>query len=159
MKKRSAKSVARTNATLVQVNLTVTRFNNVLRAGRPTSFVMRLAQSHPLASIEGDTLYIKKPGSPIRFTLKTGDGTRERYYPIGITFVRANSKKASDDLRLGFINFPERDTRTDEKMLLIDDVYKDATYPVKYKFSVVVQRGSDGAIGIIDPDIVHEDEE
>ena len=159
MKKRSAKSVTRTDATLVQVILTVTRFNNVLRAGRPTSFVMKLARSHPLAMIDGDTLYIKKPGTPIRFTLTTGDGTRERYYPLGISFVRANAKKASDALRLGFINFPERDTHTDEQMLLIDDVYKDAAYPVNYKFSVMVQRGSDGAIGIIDPEIVHEDEE
>ncbi len=158
MKKRSAKSTARTDVTLVQVILTVTKFNNVLRAGRPTSFVMKLAQAHPLATIEGDTLFIKKPGSPIRFTLTTGDGTRERYYPIGITFVRANSKRANDALRLGFLNFPERDTHTDEKMLLIDDVYQDTQWPVKYKFSVIVQRGSDGAIGIIDPDIVHEDE-
>ena len=159
MKKRSAKSTARTDATLVLVNLTVTKFSDIFRAGRPTRFVMKLAQSHPLATIEGDTLFIKKPGSPIRFTLKTGDGTRERYYPVGITFVRANAKRATDAVRLGFVNFPERDTRADEQMLVIDDVYKDVAWPVKYKFSVVVQRGSDGKIGIIDPDIVHEDEE
>jgi hypothetical protein len=158
MKKRSAKS-AIDPVDPIEVILSVTKFNDVLRAGRVTSFVMRLGRRHPLATIEGATIFVRKPGAPILFKLTTGDGTRERYYPIGITFVRANSKKATDALRLGFINFPERDTHTDEKEMLISDVYKDVEWPVLYKFSVVVQRGSDGKIGIIDPDIVHEDEE
>jgi hypothetical protein len=154
MNKRSAKS-ARLPAP-IEVILSVTKFNDIFRAGRPTQFVMKLARSHPLATIEGDTIIVRPPGAPIRFTLTTGDKTRERYYPVGITFVRAGAKKASDDLRLGFINFPERDTHAQEKEMIITDSYKDSAYPVRYKFSVVVQRGSDGRIGIIDPDIEHE---
>jgi hypothetical protein len=42
---------------------------------------------------------------------------------------------------------------------VIVDSYRDTAPHVRYKFSVVVQRGADGRIGIIDPGIVHEDEQ
>jgi len=155
MKKKSAQTATRSRKP-IEVILAVTKFNDVLRAGHPTEFDMKLACEHSLATIDGNTIIVRPPGAPIHFTLTTGDGTNERYYPVGITFVRANAKKVGDDLRLGFINFPERDTHAAKKALRIDDVYKDADYPVRYKFSVVVQRGSDGKIGIIDPDIDHE---
>jgi hypothetical protein len=57
---------------------------------------------------------------------------------------------------LGFLNFPQSETRFDGRGLSITDTYKDASLYVRFKFSIVIQRGSDGKIGIIDPGIIHK---
>ena len=75
---------------------------------------------------------------------------------MGITFVREGLPNANDEQRLGLLNFPQRKTRVIEKIISITDTYRDRKEVVKYKFSVIIQRGSDGKIGIIDPGILHD---
>ncbi len=144
----------------VDVILLVTRFRDVLapkpsRSGNATDYVMKLARRDPRVFVKGDDLYINNPGAPVRFTLASRPGDRQRYYPLGIAFVREGARSKSDEERLGFLNFPPEETRADDRSLLILDTYRDRAPAVRYKFSVYIQRGSDGAIGVIDPDIVH----
>jgi hypothetical protein len=147
----------------VEVIITVTRFKNVLapdasRKGPGTDYTMKLRAKHPLAFIKGDNLFIKRPGAAIRFTLASSRG-KATYYPVGITFVREDEGSTSDVQRLGLLNFPQGLIRPDGPALTITDSYRDEARCVRFKFSVVIQRGSDGAVGIIDPGIVHEDDE
>jgi len=144
----------------VEVTITVTKFRDVLgkepaRGGRNTEYTMELRRADPRAYIKGEDLYVKRPGAPIRFTLASGSGDKASYYCAGITFVREGDRNESDRQRLGFLNFPQRATRAEGRTLTILDSYRDRT-KVRYKFSVILQRGSDGKIGIIDPGIVHE---
>jgi hypothetical protein len=148
----------------VDVVLTVTRFKPVLatkssRGGNGTEFTMKLARRDPRAFVKGDELYVNRPGAPVRFTLASVRGDSQRYYPLGIAFVRLGEKSALDEERLGFVNFPQSATRAQEQALTIVDTYHDAAPGVRYKFSVFVQRGGDGALGIIDPEIIHSGEQ
>ncbi len=146
----------------VEVTITVTKFRPVLAVqgeggGRPSDYVMKLARRDPRAVIKGDDLYIRRPGAAIRFTIAAAAGDKERYFPVGIAFVREAADNASDEQRLGLQNFPQRLIRFDGRSAVIVDRYRDREAYVRYKFSVVVQRGSDGKLGIIDPGIIHED--
>jgi hypothetical protein len=144
----------------VDVRITVTKFKDVLaqdKSGRnrDTGYTMRLGRKHPLAAVKGDELFIRRPGARIHFTIGSSAGDTEKYFPVGITFLREGRKDSSYRQRLGFINFPQSETRFNERSVAITDTYKDASPSVQYKFSLVIQRGSDGKIGIIDPRIVH----
>jgi hypothetical protein len=116
---------------------------------------MKLRRNDPRAYIKGDDIYVKRPGAPIRFTLVSPATDKDSYYPAGITFVREGDRSESDRQRLGFLNFPQRATHVEGRTLTILDSYRDRSQ-VRYKFSVVLQRGSDGKIGVIDPGIIHE---
>lgn len=146
----------------VEVTIAVTKFNDVLATSESrdrceTAYIMKLRRADPRATIKGDNLYIRRPGADLRFTIGAADGAREKYFPVGITFVREGQPSSSDAERLGLRNFPQSDTRSEGKSLVIRDRYRDGRKPVRYKFSVVIQRGSDGKIGIIDPGIIHDD--
>ena len=146
----------------VEVIITVAKFRGVLaaageRGGRPSDYAMRLARRDPRATIKGDDLYIRRPGAAIRFTIAASAGAKARYFPVGIAFVREATDNASDEQRLGLQNFPQRLIRFDGLAAVIVDRYRDREKFVRYKFSVVVQRGADGTLGIIDPGIIHED--
>ena len=157
MKTRNA-SASATTTKPVEVQLTVTKFKEVLAPGKTgscTGYTMKLGRRDPRAYIKGDDLYIKSPGAVIRFTM-TSSADKKNYYPLGIAFVRENGRSETDAQRLGFLNFPQSETRPKGRTLSITDTYKDRSQRVRFKFSVIIQRGSDGAIGIIDPGIVHE---
>jgi len=145
----------------VEVTITVTKFRAVLgsqgEGGRPSDYAMKLARRDPRATIKGDDLYIRRPGAAIRFTIAASAGAKARYFPVGIAFVREATDNASDEQRLGLQNFPQRLIRFDGLAAVIVDRYRDREKFVRYKFSVVVQRGADGTLGIIDPGIIHED--
>lgn len=147
-----------TNDNPVDVILTVTRFYDLLsrkssRDGVVTPHTMKLARRDARVRLEGDKLYVAPPGAAIRFAVVGGSGDRQRYYPLGIAFVRKGASK-SDEQRLGFLNFPQRETRAEGRTLTIVDTYRDRL-DVRYKFSIYIQRAADGAIGIIDPEIIH----
>jgi hypothetical protein len=146
----------------VEVTIAVTKFKDVLadaqRDGCGTMYTMKLGRKDPRAEIRGDDIYIQRPGAPIRFTIASARADRKRYYPVGIAFVREGGRNSGDEQRLGLLNFPQSQTRMARHTLLITDSYKDDAQYVRYKFSVIIQRGSDGKIGIIDPGIVHEGE-
>ncbi|HVU16652.1 MAG TPA: hypothetical protein VHD32_06995 [Candidatus Didemnitutus sp.] len=163
-KKLAVKSAPRRGALRpsgpIEVQLVVVKFNDVLQGGAPgemgCDYVMKLRREDPRVRIDGTDLLVKRPGGLIRFTV-VADGTRrERYYPVGITFMREGARSSSDAQRLGLLNFPQGRTQPDGSSIIIADTYRDPAKRVRFKFSVVIQRGSDGSVGIIDPGIVHD---
>lgn len=145
----------------VEITVTVTKFRDVLaadgeRGGRETEYAIKLRRRDPRAYLKGDDIYILRPGTTLRFTIASADTAKETFYPAGITFVREGERTDSDRLRLGLLNFPQTLTRVEGRTVSITDSYRDKARRVRYKFSLLVQRGSDGKMGIIDPGIVHE---
>jgi hypothetical protein len=116
---------------------------------------MTMSEKHPLVRIDEkvpDLLRVKFPGATIRFTVKS-----DEYYPVGIAFwLREGVAKPNDEQSLGLSNFDPSRIRRLGHVLYITDTFKDEKPYDRYKFSVIIQRASDGAIGIIDPGIVHE---
>jgi hypothetical protein len=145
----------------IEVSISVKRFVDVLttsatRTCRGTEYAMKLKRKDRRASIRGDVIYVRPPGGVIRFTINSVPGDKDLYYPTGITFLREGEPYGNNMLRLGMLNFPQSRTHSDGHSLLIFDSYKDNAPRVRYKFSLMIQRGSDGLIGIIDPGIDHE---
>jgi len=164
MKKKTTKAAAPA-LDPVEIMIAVTKFNEVvssdvsLRAANGnTDYTMKMRKKDPRACIEGDNLCMKRPGAPIKFTITSVPGDEEKYYPTGITFLREAKSNTSDKQRLGLLNFPQNETRMDGRSVFVTDTYKDGKERVRYKFSLLIQRGSDGKIGIIDPGIEHQDD-
>jgi hypothetical protein len=160
MKKRTKKTAA-SDRNPIEVSISIKRFVDVLttlagRTCRGTEYAMKLKRKDPRAFIRGDIIYVRPPGGVIRFSINSVPGDKERYYPAGITFLREGEPYGNNMLRLGMLNFPQSRTHADGQTLSIFDSYKDDAPRVRYKFSVIVQRGSDGSIGIVDPGIDHE---
>jgi len=147
-----------------EVTISVRKFRHVLatarsRTGRTTDYAMRLRGKHPNAFIKGDDIHVRPPGATIRFTIASPARDKERYYPIGIAFVRDGECKAGDAHRLGMLNFLKGRIRAEGRSLSIEDGCHKDSRGARHKFSLVIQRGSDGRIGIIDPGVVHDDEQ
>jgi hypothetical protein len=145
----------------IEVSIFVRRFVDVLttvagRTCRGTEYVMKLRRKDPRAFIRGEIIYVRPPGGVIRFTISSVAGDKDLYYPTGITFLREGEPYGNNMLRLGMLNFPQSRIHADGHSFSILDSYKDDAPRVRYKFSLIIQRGSDGSIGIIDPGIDHE---
>ena len=144
------------------MTIAVTKFKDVLATdsagSRGTEYTMKLAKSDPRAAIKGDDIYVKRPGAMLRFTIASSGADAERYFPVGVAFVREGDDNASDEHRLGHLNFPQMHTRLDGCTLLVNDSYREEARKVRHKFSLVIQCGSDGKIGVIDPGIIHEND-
>jgi hypothetical protein len=129
--------------------------SNMLSNCRGTSATMALSKRHPRVRIkpkEPATLRIKAPGATIRFTVTPGE-----YYPIGIAFwLLEGASKPSVNARLGLLDIEPCEIRRFGHVLYITDTFKNQEPYARYKFSVIIQRANDGALGIIDPDIIHE---
>ena len=155
MQKSFSKSAKRSTGP-VRVVLTVTKFNDVLTDTCATEYVMQLARNDRRVRIKDDNISIAPPGATIQFTLKSGPRDKDTYYPLGISYVRDGNRNISENLKLGFLNFPQAKLKIDKQTLTVTDSYRDREKGVRYKFSVFVQRGSDGKTGIIDPGMIHE---
>ncbi|MFT3830881.1 MAG: hypothetical protein QM691_14355 [Opitutaceae bacterium] len=155
----NTKATSRTNSP-AEVVITVTEFRPVLspelRGARDTGYTMKLKGRHPRVSLKDDTLVVKAPGAVIRLTIAAAAGDKTKYYPAGITFVREDSEKLSEALRLGRPDLLQRKIVIDGQTLTFTDRFKKGTENTLYKFSVILQRGTDGAIGIIDPGIEND---
>jgi hypothetical protein len=141
--------------------MTVIGFKDVLSSERSdgsqrTGYKMKLVNKPSGVVIRGDVIYIKSAAADIRFTVASSVGDKENYFPTGITFVRQGTCEIGDEQRLGLSNFPQRKTRFERRSLSISARFKRTDNGVLYKFSVIIQRGSDGKIGIIDPGIGHD---
>ena len=127
---------------------------NSLRSGRGTTATMTMNGTYDHVWIDDtkpNTLVIQRPGATVRFTV-TPDG----YYPVGIAFLLlAGVANPDDEQRLGLLNFDQSKIRRFGHVLYFTDVFLDKNADHRYKFSVIIQRASDGALGIIDPEIVH----
>jgi hypothetical protein len=119
-----------------------------------TVAVMKMKRHHSRVGIDSEdpnTIWIKPHGATIRFTIKPAG-----YFPIGIAFKLLKGQPNPNDLqRIGYLNFEQARMPRDAHTLSITDSYKDDGDDDRYKFSVIIQQMSDGAIGIIDPDIKH----
>jgi len=160
LSKRAVRAPVKRVAGPIEVELVVTKFNDVLagcaNGAAGTGYVMKLRRATTRARIVGNDLFVRKPGGLILFSIASMPGDAERYYAAGVTFVREGVPSGSDAERLGLINFPQARTRPDGRSVFIFDSYRDPLKRIRFKFSVVIQRGSDGAVGIIDPGIEHD---
>ena len=137
-----------------EIRITIGEFTDVLGTGKPiTDFSLALAKRNPNVSVDGDTIHVKYPKTTVRFTLASSAGDKINFYPAGITFVLKSDCATTEASRLGLQNFPQNKIRLDGESLSITDNYLHVKNTITYKFSLVVQRGSDGKIGIIDPGI------
>lgn len=140
-----------------EVIITVTEFRPVLsskvRGARDTAYTMRLKKAHRNVSLKDDIICVDAPGATIRLTIASAVGDKTKYYPAGITFVRDNGKCLSEELLLGRTHLPQRRIVIDGQTLTFTDRFRKGKESVRYKFSVIVQRGLDGEIGVIDPGI------
>jgi hypothetical protein len=146
-----------------EIVITVKKFRAVLSAQeardvRATDYVMRMKRKHPRVSLQNDTVFVRAPGAVIRLTVASSAGDKERYYPAGITFVRENGRDLSDALRLGRPDFRQDRIVLDGRALTFADRFAKGKVNIRYKFSLILQRGSDGAIGIVDPGIENDSE-
>jgi len=149
------------------ITLTVTKFVDVLtsedpRNQRNTECDMtpekRPATVTKLAAAPGkaQTLQVRGGGATFAFWVKSKD-RKYSYYPIGIAFRRRNNRGPDNDKNdtLGRRNFSFASMHLWGRTLYITDSFRDCGQGDRYKFSIIIQRQQDGAIGIIDPSIVH----
>jgi type IV secretory pathway VirB2 component (pilin) len=139
------------------VTVTVTGFNNVIgpfKFNRLTQFTMALTNDlGGRIRLQNNTLFVKAPGAKLLFVI----ASRMIHYPIGIAFSQQDPLPTTADERVGlpvFSRFQSPDAHT----LLIDDSFVGGKpgSSVQYKFSIIIQSGSDGKVGIIDPGVVNE---
>lgn len=144
----------------IDVIVTVVRFSDVIgsRATGPrlTDYKMALRPGENRAQIVGDDIRIRPPGAPIRFIVASADN--RQYRPLGIAFAREGAKVLSESDRLGLVVFAERELQPEQRAVVVSDSYAEAPRNVRFKFTLFIQRGSDGAIGLIDPGIIHSNE-
>ena len=143
-----------------EIEFEVTNFINVLTAegsleNRNSGHRMKLKRPHPKVSIDptdADTLIVESPGARLRFEISPSG-----IFPIGIAFqLREGVANPTDLERLGFLNFTQMKLHPDGNRLSVTDAFTDEEADDRYKFSMIVQRASDGEIAIVDPGIRHQ---
>lgn len=141
-----------------QVTFTVVNFRNVTEAQPTTQFTdatMQLAE-HPLVSFKGTpadgTLVLSGPVD-LEISVVSENG-EETYKPVGIVFEqKAQADRQCTD-RHGRRNFAPAVLK--DASLVVRGHFVDRNPEANWEFSVIIQRGSDGAIGIIDPGIEND---
>jgi hypothetical protein len=140
-----------------EIILEVEDFPTILTAVGPPNVPhsMRMKRDHPKVSVgeNGKTLLVKWPGAKLHFEVTPPD-----YFPVGISFkLISGIDKPSPEQRLGLHNFtyfkPEPQTHV---LIIKDDFIDDQANDDYYKFSIIIQRGSDGELGVIDPGFRHQ---
>jgi hypothetical protein len=109
----------------------------------------------------GPVIHVGYPGAILRFQV-AGDGGP--YWPVGLAFVRVNVPSPTAVLwGIGPWTIPGSPftaVRFENGVLDVSDVIAspptDPASPKLFKFSLFIQRLSDGAIGIIDPYLENE---
>jgi hypothetical protein len=148
---------------LAEVTFTVTDFNDVCAPALPkgdglTRATMELTsdKSGRVQKVNETTLRVEAPGATFKFTIVPDHGA-ETYFPIGIALVRVDPPAATVDERLGLQVF-HRLQSPNAQVLFVDDHFAHTArrMSMRYKFCLVIQRGSDGKLGIIDPGIINE---
>jgi hypothetical protein len=150
---------------VARVTLTVTKFEDVERTPAPnrgTGHRMKLEmQNHPRVKqdAEDKPLRVKGGDARLRFTIVSADpdsppGTI--FYPVGIAFRQHGAAGGPLD-PVGRGTFWGRRPAFDGRSLTVHDDFREVGDQRRFKFSLVIQRSTDGAIGIIDPGIEHED--
>jgi hypothetical protein len=150
------------------VTLTVTKFVDVLTSEAPahernTECEMKVGTDQPRvakATVQkGKPPVLRVTGGGATFRFWIGSKIRkETFYPLGIAFRRRNNRGRDNDKKdtLGRKNFSFASMHLWGRAMYITDSFKDCGSNDRYKFSVIIQRQHDGAIGIIDPDLEHD---
>lgn len=141
-----------------EVTFSVVKFRPVTVANQGTQYTdatMTLTP-HPLVSVTGSaadaTLH---PFAPVDFEIKiVSVDSKETYVPLGIVFEQKSPSSGAKTDPRGNINFAP--ASLNGSTLLVHDHFARKGPEYNYEFFVVIQRGSDGAIGVIDPIIVHD---
>ena len=141
-----------------QVTFTVVKFRPVTVANPGTQYTdatISLA-AHPLVTLAGSaTDAVLHPTAPVDFEIKIESADpRESYTPLGIVFEQNAPAKGAKTDPQGKINFGPG--RLNGTTLLVHDHFARKGPEYHYEFFVIIQRGSDGKIGIIDPGILHD---
>lgn len=140
-----------------EIILEVENYPEILAAGGPPNVPhsMRMKNKHSKVSVDddGETLLVKRPGAKLHFEISPPE-----YFPIGISFkLISGIDNPSPHQRLGLHNFtyfkPEPKTHV---LIIKDDFRDDDANDDYYKFSIIIQRGSDGELGVIDPGFRHQ---
>jgi hypothetical protein len=150
------------------LTLTVGKFVDVLASTAPahrrnTECTVEMTTGHPRVVMGADgqkklpSIKVKGGKARLCFKLKSKN-PEHRYFPLGIAFLRRGKINASDAISdvLGRDDFSFDSVRLSRRSLFITDSFKDCGPHGSYKFSVIIQREHDGAIGIIDPGIENE---
>jgi hypothetical protein len=150
------------------VTLTVSKFVDVLTSEEPpgernTECEMQAEPNHPQVTMTkgskgaAPTLKVKGNGATICFQIKSKN-PRHKYFPLGIAFRRRTNRGPNDnrDDILGRKDFSFGSMHLFGRSLYITDHFRNCGAGRRYKFSVLIQREHDGAIGIIDPGIENE---
>jgi hypothetical protein len=183
---QAAPKAAGGNLRRAEVVLTVTKFRDVLQGPfkEGTCSEHQIAVPAKTQSVflhtgyyqenkkEMRTIRVDLPGAVLRFTVAKNMQDKEDYRPIGITFARADKTQPSAVYCIAGTqtapNSPFRLTGVNRSWLEVEDTIvpgqqgldnKGETVTpthITYKFSVIIQRHSDGAIGIIDPYVENE---
>ena len=87
----------------------------------------------------------------LEFSVSAREGDRHTYSPIGISFNEMSRRRGGGHDPLGHAAFPTRRfvSRGSTLQLSLFDANPE---PAEFKFDLVIQR-SDGALGVIDPQI------
>jgi hypothetical protein len=128
--------------------------------------MIEMPKGHPQVKVKDITwrnrtergLFIRVGGASLRFKIVSLE--EEVYFPLCLSFVRKSGGAKGDGVRgrLGILNFAQAKLCPSGETLDVTDHFKDGGAGDIYLFGVVIQRGSDGALGIIDPPIEHEDQ-
>lgn len=150
------------------VTLTVSKFVDVLASEEPqgkrnTECEMKAEPNHPHVTMgkgsksQAPALKVKGGSATICFQIKSKN-PRHHYYPLGIAFRRQTSRGLTNDRDdvLGRKDFSFGSMHLFGRSLYITDHFKNCGAGRRYKFSVIIQRQHDGAIGIIDPGIEND---
>ena len=141
-----------------EVTFIVVKFRPVTVANQGTQYTdatMTLAP-HPLVSVTGiETDATLHPTAPVDFEIKiVSADSKETYIPLGVVFEQKAPRNGVKTDPRGNINFAP--ARPNGSTLLFHDQFARKGPEYNYEFFVIIQRGSDGAIGVIDPIIVHD---
>ncbi len=166
--KTTPKKRAGTALRPVHVDLTVGHFVDVLTTELPHDKRSTSIDSPKLSGGHSNVSMAKTKKGRIGAIRVTGSGaifcfhikSRNRhhsYVPVGIAFRRRISRTTDNDREdvLGRKNFSPESLHIDGHTLYITDNFKDCGENDRYKFSIIIQRRRDAAIGIIDPDLIH----
>ncbi len=111
---------------------------------------------HPLVSITGpstDATLHPRGAVDIEIKIASTDPS-ESYIPLGIIFEQKQIGSSQRQDPHGKTNFGH--VVLNGSSLTVHDSFARIGKEYDYEFSVVIQRGSDGKIGIIDPGMVHD---
>jgi hypothetical protein len=122
--------------------------------GGASQAVMRVVKKNPRVRIdpERQLISVNAPGAILQFVVEPN-----LYLPIGISFwMLPTDAKVGAEQKAGLVDFEDPQIQRRGRTISINDRFKSGGPYFIYKFSMVIQRLSDGKLGIVDPGIENE---